>query len=177
MEAPGCFGHITTYSPTLGVCRACAHNSACAGSVQNRVETLKKLNQYPDIPETLPASTATVKERLPQVDMATSVATEPSRIMTKKAQEIASSLGRRGIDLSMAVAGGYNPVDTPRFVKHAFDLLLIEGYNKRKLKEGFKLKFGWTEATAASHVGMVTSLFVGLGIADVEGQDVKKRLP
>ena len=177
MEAPGCFGHITTYSPTLGVCRACDHNAACCESVQNRVETLKKLNQYPDIPETIPTRTATVTERLPQVEIATSVATPTTKVMTKKAREVANSLGKRGIDLRMAVVGGYNPVDTPRFVKHAFDLLLAAGYNKRKLKEAYKVKFGWSEATAASHVGMVTSLFTGLGVATVDGQEVKKVEP
>jgi hypothetical protein len=177
MEAPGCFGHITTHSPKLSVCRACDHNAACAETVQNRVETLKKLNQYPDIPETVPGLRKAARERLPQVEMATTSEVVPKKVMTKKAREIANSLARRGIDLPMAVMGGYNPIETPRFVKDAFGLLLAAGYNKRQLKETFKVNYGWSEATAASHVGMVTSLFTGLGIADVEGQDVKAKTP
>jgi len=109
--------------------------------------------------------------------MATEVALPASKVMTKKAKEVANSLARRGIDLHMGLLGKYNPVDTPKFVAHAFDLLLASGYNKRGLKEGYKLKFGWSEATAASHVGMVTSLFVGLGVAEVDGSDVKARKP
>jgi len=141
------------------------------------VETLKKVNQYPDIPETVPGLRTTVRERLPQVEMATTVEVEPKKIMTKKAREIANSLAKRGIDLPMAVMGMYNPIETPRFVKHAFDFLLTEGYSKRKLKEYYKMEFGWSEATAASHVGMVTSLFTGLGVAEANGDDVTKRSP
>lgn len=174
MEAPGCFGHITTHSPKLKVCRACSHETACAESVQNRVKTLKKLNQYPDIPESVPGLKTPEKKPDAKVEMTTTAIPPATRIMTKKAKEVHNSLSKRGIDLRMALVGGYNPVETPRFVKHAFDLLLAAGYNKRMLKEAYKVKFGWSEATAASHVGMVTSLFVGVGVAEVDGQEVRR---
>lgn len=176
MDKPGCFGHIATYDPKVMVCGVCEYNAACAESVQNRIETLKRLHQYPDIPETLPARTEVLRERLPKVEMTVMSDLEaPTGTMTKKAKEIARGLAKRGIDLNMAVLGGYNPVDTPRFVKHAVDFLLTEGINKRQLKEYYKKTFDWTEATAASHVGIVASLFVGLGVATVDGQDLKKR--
>lgn len=177
MEAPGCFGHIATYSPLCEVCRDCPHNTACCESVQNRITALKKVNQYPDIPESLPGRTEALRKPDVQVDVAVETPKVGHGVMTKKAREVANSLGKRGIDLRMALLGGYNPVDTPRFVKHAFDFLLTEGINKRQLKDYYMRTFGWSEATAASHVGMVVSLFTGLNIAEVDGQEVTRKDP
>ena len=177
MKAPGCFGHITTCGTKPDICSPCEHYAACVSATEKRVDKLRALNIYPDIETLLPDATEALSAPEPKVEM---VATTRKRgTMTKKATETYEALVRKGVDLKAGLMGNFNPVPgKPKFVYLAFEMLLeAGGYSKRELKEYYKRNLGWGEGTAASHSGMVTSIFSGLGLVAVDKDSVKVVAP
>lgn len=177
MKQPGCFGHITTFNTLPKVCDPCAYRAECESSVASRIELLQKLNKYPDIQALTPAREKRVEEpvvedRLAAVTALT-IGSAPRGVMTKKARAYHETLSRKGIDLKGALIGRFNPIaSTPQFLRLAFGFVLSGGYSKRELKRHFKAELDWGEATAASHVGIVTSLFSALGLVTVDKDQV-----
>ena len=171
MNKPGCFGHVTTYNPASVICADCTWAEDCKQSALDRAVLIKTIHDYPDIESLIPAHT----EKPVETGYKTKAVTgEVKRgIMTKKARSYYETLNRKGIDLRTALTGKFNPIDsTPKFLRIAFENVIEGGYKKRDLKNQFKSELGWGEATAASHVGIATSLFSALGLVTVDGNEV-----
>ena len=179
MREPGCFGHIVTYNTDERVCGPCEHRQACGESVQNRVQTLKRLNRYPDINSLLPGHTDDLRASdTPTATRLSAAVTFDHRSarMTKKARDLHDTLQRKGIDLSKCLLTRSNPVTKPAYLQLAVnELIEYGGYDKRGLKQAYQINYDWTPGTASSHVGIVTSLFAGLDLVEVDGRYVRTK--
>lgn len=90
------------------------------------------------------------------------------KIGNKKAQDQAIALCKAGTltQIVEAFQKGENPFpETPRWLRAAGGLLLAGPVSKSEMKASFAQLFGWTDGTAGSHVSIVVSLVMGLGIA------------
>lgn len=171
----GCFGHIVTFNPGVALCADCEFAGECADIVSERVLKLRKLGRYPTLEVGEPALrsdlSASMVEASPIVGKPMPNHPPP---FNKKAKECADTLRARGIDLRAGLRAGINPIpDRPAFIKLAFDELLHkEVIIKTDLKQLFMEELGWKPQTAASHVGIVASLFGGLGLAEDRGREI-----
>lgn len=171
----GCFGHIVTYNPGMALCAGCDNAAACAESVSGRVEQLRKLGRYPTLEIKEPGLRSHLSALADgAVSMVKRTAPPSPPAMNKKAKEYAAALAGRGINLRTALYGNHNPItDKPVFIRLAFDMLLQQHtIVKADLKALFMKELGWKEQSAASHVGIVASLFAGLGLAEDCGKEL-----
>ena len=178
MGTKGCFGHIATYNPNNKICQSCNDVAACAESVSDRTQRLRKLGVSVELSKQEPSVTAQlVKPRAKPRPVTSSMSANPAiprGIMTVKAKETYASVSRRGIDLKSGLMGLFNPLENkPKFLAFAFDKVIAGGYQKRDLAEQFCKEFSWTRGTANSHVGICTSIFSALNLVKVDGQTVK----
>ncbi len=174
----GCYGHISTYNPASKICSSCEMIKACAVSVSDRVQRLRKIGVSVEMSEQLPVVTEHLRqpEQQPEavVSRMSGIPEKRRGIMTVKAKEVYRVVEARDIDLKAGLMGLFNPLRTkPAFLSLAFDNVLTGGYVKRDLAELFCKAFSWTRGTANSHVGICTSIFVALNLVKVDGQTVK----
>lgn len=177
MGTKGCFGHISTYCPHSRICQQCNEQTACASSVSDRVQRLRKLGVSVEMSKSLPDVTEQLvkpkTEPNPPIAPLSGVSERKRGIMTVKARETYAGVEKRGVDLKAGLMGLFNPLDNrPKFLSFAFDKVIKGGYKKRDLAEAFCKEFGWTRGTANSHVSICTSIFTAVGIVKVDGQTV-----
>lgn len=178
MGIKGCFGHIATYNPDSQICQSCNDSAACAESVSDRAQRLRKLGVSVELSKQKPSSTEKlVKPKTkpqPVVSHMSGKIPVKRGIMTVKAKETYAGVEKRGIDLKAGLLEAINPLeDKPKFLAFAFDKVITGGYRKRDLAEQFCQKFAWTRGTANSHAGICTSIFAALNLVKVDGQTVK----
>lgn len=95
----------------------------------------------------------------------------------EKTKAIAVRLIKEGVVASLRkryTAGDLTVLDLvePKWLRVALTNLASGGFEKSKLREEFVELFGWTPATAASHVSMATALLVVFKLATNNGGQV-----
>lgn len=86
-----------------------------------------------------------------------------------KAQPFALGLIKSGmvVDIRQGLSNGVNAIaeKKPKWLSLCVELLLSGSYSRKDLKQHFIDHFGWSDATAASHVSLAFVLLTGFKIA------------
>lgn len=94
--------------------------------------------------------------------------------MSKKATELHERLVRKGIDLKKALYENHMIPDViPAFVARACEALVrTKKLDKSTLAGVYRDELGWSIGTASSHVSIIWSLFVGIGLMNANGESL-----
>jgi hypothetical protein len=188
MTQPGCYGLVVCFEPSSAFCNGCTEMAACGEIVQARrarlaaVVNTSKLRVTRGTPET-PVRSAVVPTRTlpmpdPEPDMETPVSDTPKTgslpklrevgQLTKKALELKESLEKLGCDAPAMLRAGRMPLegyDKLSYFKIACQLYLTEGcLDRTKYRDTLRRQLGWSDSTANSHMAIIASYMVGMGL-------------
>jgi hypothetical protein len=171
---PGCYGSPLCCILTRSPCSDCRFASACYVAATERAERLKTKygialtatavneRRSSSLPAVAPVAPAT-----PVPSVVTTAAPIEPRVWPRKSVDLVERLNKRGVDLKRATEMRVNPfeITTPVFMRIVMDSLLKGGFDRSSLKNNLMKILGWSEGTAASHVGISISTLLATGAA------------
>ena len=159
---PGCYGSPLCCRPTQSPCLPCPFMQDCKIAAQQRATRLRASYGIDAF-----FGVGGIKRSARAEPEVANAAPAPN----KKASELIAVLARKGIDVPGEIRANRNPfsIRPPAYMRIAVDQLLAGGIERATLKSTFVEELGWTETSAASHVGIATGALLGLGVAQSQG--------
>jgi hypothetical protein len=159
MPRPGCFGSPLCHHAEQLPCARCPFNDTC-GPVAERV-ALGLRRKY--------GIEALLRQRPEDRKRKTPVVQWPAKV-----REQMDRIASRGLDLPRAVRMRANPFanSPPAFLRVGFDLLLQGGFRREELRAHLITSQGWSDGTAASHVGIAVGIMLASGAAQEDGERI-----
>lgn len=93
----------------------------------------------------------------------------------QKAERLARSVFRKGLDISGAISKGVNPYrveSSHKYMEVVCQMLIDEGcFSRKGIREAMMQRFGWSYGTANSHVLVCTHFLVAADICECDQHD------